>query len=230
MTAVAESSAATGYPFALGVLGAALIIAGMLGGGWQLLLVWLGANFAVLGFAHARGRHRIMGKRPDGRLAPWGWLAFFPLLVYTLAVWHLVRLTSREPKSNTVTPRLVVGRRLLDSEVEGAFANYVDLTSEFTEPPAIRRSGAYFSFPVLDGGAPTPQALRDAVRSLRPGRTFIHCAQGHGRTGTFAIALLLESGEARATEDAARMVLAARPGIVLSKAQKDCLEAYARNA
>lgn len=215
------------YPFVLGFLGTVLIIAGLLGGGWQLLLVWLGVNFIVLGFAHAKGLHRIMGKRSDGRLAPWGWLAFFPLLVYALAVWHLVRLTSREPKSNAVTPKLVVGRRLLDTELDGEFDNYVDLTSEFTEPPAVRRSSAYFSFPILDGGAPTPQALQEAVRRLRPGRTFIHCAQGHGRTGTFAIALLLTSGEARDADDASRMVQAARPGIVLSKAQKECLDAYA---
>src|SRR5205809_1011561 len=107
-----------------------------------------------------------------------------------MVVWHLMRLISREPARNMVTQQLVVGRRLLAYEREDEFDNFVDLTAEFPEPFPIRSSPSYRSFPILDGSAPSPEALRVAVTSLRPGRTFIHCAQGHGRTGLFALAVL----------------------------------------
>jgi protein-tyrosine phosphatase len=108
---------------------------------------------------------------------------------------------------------------LLPSEVPAGFDNYVDLTAEFAEPSSIRRSSAYVCFPILDGAAPAPQALRKAVGNLRPGRTFVHCGQGYGRTGLFAAAVLLTSGAAGTMEEALQMLVAARPGIRLNGEQ-----------
>jgi hypothetical protein len=212
----------------LTLLGVVLVVFGLVERGWFLVMVWFGCDFLVLGIAHLRGLHRVLGKRPDGTLPLWSWSAFLPLLVYTAVVWHLVRLFSREPVRNAVTDRLVVGRRLLSFEVEGEFDNFVDLTAEFPEPSCIRRSSAYRSFPILDGAAPTPAALRAVVTSLRPGRTFVHCAQGHGRTGLFALAMLLSSGVVRNVEDGLRMLTAARPGIRLNREQLGCIQVYAR--
>jgi protein-tyrosine phosphatase len=121
----------------------------------------------------------------------------------------------------------VVGRRLLAHEVVGEFANYVDLTAEFSEPSAIRRNPGYMSVPILDGSAPDPAALDQAVSRLRPGRTFIHCAQGHGRTGLFALAMLLRSGRAGSADEGLRKLQAARPGVRLSKVQLRCIERFA---
>jgi protein-tyrosine phosphatase len=154
---------------------------------------------------------------------------FFPLLIYTTVVWQIIRVFSREPAHNTVTEQLTVGRRLLASELEGKFDNIVDLTAEFPEPYSIRRSPSYWSFPILDGGAPKPEALRWAIATLRPGRTYVHCAQGHGRTGLFALAVLLTSGVARDVEDGLRLLSAARPGIRLNREQRRCIEIYAQN-
>ncbi|HKV10384.1 MAG TPA: phosphatase [Thermoanaerobaculia bacterium] len=209
------------------LLGLALIALSALKGGWLLLLAWLGANFLVLGIAHARGGHRVFGKRPDGTLPLWSWGLFFPLLAYTAGVWHLLRLLTREPACQGITEQLVVGRRLLPSEVEGEFDNYIDLTAELAEPAAIRRCSSYRCVPILDGAAPSPEVLREAVRSLRPGRTFIHCAQGHGRTGLFALAVLLESGGARNIEEGLQKLTAVRPGIRLSEQQIQCARRYA---
>ncbi len=153
---------------------------------------------------------------------------FLPLLLYTTAVWHLIRAISREPVRNEVTRQLMVGRRLVASELEGEFDNFVDLTAEFSEPSVIRRSPGYRCFPILDGAAPTPEALRAAVASLRPGRTYVHCAQGHGRTGLFALAVLLDSGVARSVDDGMRMLSVVRPAIRLSREQERCIEMYAR--
>jgi hypothetical protein len=217
------------YRHLLTLLGIVLVVLGLVEHGWFLVAVWLGCDFLILGFAHGCGLHRVLGKRPNGTLPLWSWLAFLPLLIYTTAVWHLIRLFSREPARNAVNEQLVVGRRLLAFELEGEFDNFVDLTAEFSEPLSIRCSPSYRCFPILDGGAPTPEALRAAVASLRPGRTFIHCAQGHGRTGLFALAVLLSSGIARSVEDGLRMLSAARPAIRLSRDQHRCIEIYAQN-
>jgi hypothetical protein len=180
-----------------------------------------------LGIAHALGAHRIFGKRPDGSLPWWSWTAFLPLLLYTIAGWHLLRLLTREPAQNAVSKDLIVGRRLLPAELDGEFANYVDLTSEFPEPPAIRRGSGYLCFPILDGSAPDPRALRETIQRLRPGKTFIHCAQGHGRTGLFSLALLLHSGQARTINEGLEKLKAVRPGIGLSAIQRKCIEQFA---
>lgn len=222
-------TAAMSYRHLLFLLGAVLVGLGLAERGWFLVAVWLGADFLVLGVAHGRGAHRLFGKSANGTLPWWSWALFFPLLLYTTLVWQFLRLASREPAHNAVTDQLVIGRRLLAFELEGEFDNYVDLTAEFAEPSAIRRNPSYRSFPILDGGAPTPEALGSAVASLRPGRTFIHCAQGHGRTALFALAVLLHSGLARNVGEGLRILSAARPAVRLNKAQRRCIQAYARN-
>lgn len=205
------------------LLGGGLIACGLINRGWFLLALWLGADFVVLGIAHRLGSHRVFGKRANGTLPLWSWVLFCPLFCYTIAVWHLVRLFSREPAQSMVTENLVVGRRLLPAELQGRFDNYVDLTAEFMEPSALRESAAYCCFPILDTAAPTSEALRKAIACLRSGRTFVHCAQGHGRTGLFAAAVLMETGIAKTAEDALRMLIAVRPSIRLSGEQRACL-------
>src|SRR5207249_4991938 len=135
-------------------------------------------DFVVLAIAHGKGAHRLFGKRSDGTLPLWRWLVFLPLLVYMWAIWHLMRIVKHEPARSVVTGQLVIGRRLLASELDEKFDNYVDLTAEFAEPSIIRRSPAYRSFPILNDAAPSPEALRAAIYSLRPGRTFVHCGRG----------------------------------------------------
>jgi diacylglycerol kinase (ATP) len=214
------------YKYHLPLLGLLLIAAGTLERGWAWLAVWLGCDLLALAYAHAKGVHRIFGKRPDGTLPLWSWLVFFPVLGYTLIVWHLHRIFSRTPPWSVITGQLVVGRRLLASDLEGAFDNYVDLTAELTEPSAIRRLPAYRSFPILNDAAPSPEALRTAIRSLKPGRTFVHCGRGYHRSALFALAMLLTSGVAHNAEDGLRMLTAARPGIRLKRAQYKGIQGY----
>ena len=215
------------YPHLYTLLGSVLILFGVIEGGWMLLLAWFGCDFFALAIAHAKGWHGVFGKRRDGTLPLWSRLLFFPLQAYNAIFWHLVRFFRREPARNAITEDLVMGRRLLSFELDDEFENYLDLTGEYAEPRAIRRSASYRCFPILDGGAPTPEALREAVNSLRPGRTYIHCAQGHGRAGLFTLAVLLDSGLVRNVEDGFRMLKAIRPGIHLSQEQRRCIQAFA---
>lgn len=214
------------YSILLSVLGGGLIALGASGNAWLLPATWLGGNFLAVGIAHAIALPRIMGKRSDGTIAFWGWGLFLPLLMYTAIVWRVLRRLSREPATNVISDDLVVGRRLLPAEASGEFDNYVDLTAEFAEPAAFRHLPGYVSFPILDGGTPAPQELREAIGRLKRGRTFVHCAQGHGRTGVFALALLLFRGEAETLEEGLRLLQAIRPGIRLNRDQRRFLRRF----
>lgn len=194
--------------------------------GW-LLFSWTGLNFIALGTAHLLGSARLYGKRQDGSLAWWSWPLFLPLHVLTHVVWHLGRNLFRGGKADRITDDLTVGRRLLAGEIESGFTNYVDLTAEFRAPARARAFPNYLSFPILDAGVPTTSDLRVSLRRLRPGRTYVHCAQGRGRSGLFAVAMLLNSNAAASVPEALKILKAARPGIHLNRAQMRTAEQFA---
>ena len=192
-----------------------------------LPLLWPGIDLLTLGIAYHLNWHQVFGKTSNGSLPLWSWLLFGPLHIYTNIVWHLFRQTSREHPFNSVTETLIIGRRLLPDEMEVEYDNIVDLTAEFSEPASIRHRPSYRSFPILDCGAPTAEQLLVVVRSLRPGRTYVHCALGHGRTGLFALAVLLEAGVVRSVDDGLRLLQTARPGIRLNTKQNGCNRQFA---
>lgn len=209
-------------------LGIALTTFGVSRQGWLFPIAWLGLNFVMVGVAHLGRFHSVFGKRRDGTLPLWSWLLFLPLHLYTLTVWHIVRLFSREPVQDQLTPEIVLGRRMLGSELDEEFNNFVDLTAEFQEPRQIRKIPGYQCFPILDASAPNPRDLLAAVNSISPGRTFIHCAQGHGRTGLFALAVLLKNKHVRDCAEGLSILQRIRPGIALSRSQLQCVEDLAR--
>ena len=202
------------------LLGAAILSQGFLHRHLALTLFWLGASFMILGIAYLTRRPGILGKRSDGAIAGWSWLFLLPLHLYIQAVWHFCRLLSRESASCIVNPRLIVGRRLLASEVPASVQLIVDLTCELPEPTGVRHRRDYRLFPILDATAPDPHQLREFISSLPDVPTYIHCAQGHGRTGLFAIAYLVQRGICSTIEEAEKLLLTARPGIVLNAQQR----------
>ena len=216
------------YAVSLLVLGLILVSAVTVYGAWGLPFTWLGCDLAVIGCAYLKGGHRIFGKDSQGCVPLWSRILFLPYFALSSTLWHAARILSREQAYNLVQENLVVGRRLLARELPEEFANYVDLTAELEEPVAIRTLPGYLAFPILDASAPDPESLREAVQGLRPGATFIHCAQGHGRTGLFAVALLLSSGAVRTVAEGSARVQSARPGIHFSREQRRCLEGFTR--
>lgn len=209
------------YRLVLPLLGISLLAFAGVEQGWGWLVAWLGLNFIALGIAHSLRARSLFGKRHDGTLPLWSWFVFLPLHLFTLTTWHLIRLVSREPAYNVVDESLVIGRRLLPSELPGKFDNYVDLAAEFAEPRKVRQLPGYLSFPMLDGSTATPGDLHAAVCRLRPGRTYVHCAQGHGRTATFAIAFLIASGKERNVDEALQILQAVRPGLRINRQQRE---------
>ena len=215
------------YRFILLVLGVLLILTGLGGGTWSILIIWLGCNSLALSYAHHNEDHGIFGKRADGRLSVVRCILFLPLISFTYFVWHILSRTSSEPAYNKVSDHLYIGRRLASSEYDLDIENYIDLTTEFAEPANIRSLPSYFSFPILDGGAPSQESLHAAISHLRPGRSFVHCAQGHGRTGLFSLAMLLTYGDAKSVEDGLSILRKARPGIRLNGLQLRCIREFA---
>src|SRR5690606_25392616 len=102
----------------------------------------------------------------------------------------------------------------------------VDLTCEFNEPARLRER-SYFSCPMLDGSAASAGQLRSWAEQVArlQGNIYIHCAEGHGRTGLFATAGLLCRREAETAEDALRIVRLKRPRVRLGREQMVVLRA-----
>lgn len=202
------------------ILGGLLIWQGAQFGGAGWLLAWLGLCFAALGMAHLARYPFLFGKRPQGDLPFWSLLVFLPLHAYTNLIWQAMRYLSKEPPISMITDQLLIGRRLVEGELPSGVNLIVDLTSEFSESRSLVRSARYLSFPILDGSTPDPAVFRGFLRSLPMECCFIHCAQGHGRTGLFACAYLIERGIAQDVDSALGMLVAARPALRLNREQK----------
>lgn len=195
-------------------------------GGWWYLLCWFAFSCFALAVGYAGLDHRVFGKRFDGRIPLWSKTAHFPYMLYSAVLWHIVRLLSRENPTDSVSDNLILGRRLHPAEVPAGIANYVDLTAEMEDPAEIRASMHYVCLPILDAGIPSAEALESAVSQLVPGRTFVHCAQGHGRTGLFALALLARCQRISSLEEGMALVKSVRPGIVLNRRQERFIRDY----
>jgi protein-tyrosine phosphatase len=128
-----------------------------------------------------------------------------------------------------VVPGLLIGRRLLPGELPSQIGTVLDLTSEFIEPKGIREACRYVGLPILDAStlpvADVVPVLRELAGLSVP--LYVHCAQGHGRTGMIAAALLLARRQASNVPAALELVRRARPGVRLSRAQADALAALA---
>ncbi|MFY2559393.1 tyrosine-protein phosphatase [Corallococcus terminator] len=215
------------YSFVFGVFATLLgVLAFQLRGlGWGLL--WPALSFSLVAVAYAGAGPAVFGKRADGRMQPWALVVLLPYLLMTWATWRLARRLSRESVHDEVAPGIVIGRRLLAGELPEGTRTVVDLTSEFIEPEGIRSVEHYVCLPILDATAPSIERLASHLESWAalPTPLYIHCAQGHGRTGMVAAAVLMARGLAPDARQALAMVQKARPGVRLSAAQGAAVEA-----
>lgn len=214
------------YGFLFLLLALAMSVAATRGGPWAWLLFYPAFSFGVVSAAYLFSAPGVFGKRFDGGRSRLGTLLVLPYVLYVAAVWHVVRLLSREPKSNSLGDDLVLSRRLLGHELPDNIASVVDLTCEFTEPYDRWKIQSYTCYPMLDGSGATADELRELAVEINdmPKPVLIHCAQGHGRTGLVAAAVLLVSGKVQTAADAIAMVQSVRPGVELNREQRSVLE------
>lgn len=214
------------FGFLFMLLAIAIGVAGFRGGPWAWLLFYPAFSFGVVAAAYLFSAPGVFGKRFDGRRSRLGTLLVVPYVLYVSAVWHVVRWFSREPTTSVLNDDIVLSRRLLRHELPEGIASVVDLTCEFTEPKERWGLQSYLCYPMLDGTGSTADEIRELADEIikMPKPVLIHCAQGHGRTGLVAAAVLIVSGEAQNAADAVAMIQAVRPGVELNKAQRMILE------
>ncbi|MEM7249367.1 MAG: hypothetical protein AAF533_28900 [Acidobacteriota bacterium] len=207
----------------LGIAVAALAITAQTLGG-AVVAGWLALDFLVIAIGYG-GAGQVFGKRSDGSLPLWSRLVFLPYIVFTWLTWKLTCTLSRENPHDRLGD-LILSRRLESHELPDGVTTVVDLTSELAEPRALREVEHYVALPTLDAGVPDPAALTRALEAVGPGTTLIHCAQGHGRTGLFAIALLVRRGQVADVESGLLALKEVRPGVGLQRHQRRFLEDF----
>lgn len=199
-------------------------LGGHLGPAGRFVLVWTGLAFVAVGIAYAFGWRGVFGKRPDGGLSLAHVVPLAPFLGLAWSSWWLARTLLHEPTISVVTPHLRLARRLLAHELPDDVDHVVDLTAEF---PSQIRGPRYFNLPTLDGCTPDPGAMRRILDAIpRNSVTLVHCAQGHGRTATFAACFLVDHAGLSA-EAAAAKIFAARPLTRMNRDQRAFLERFA---
>lgn len=190
------------------------------------ILYWPALSSLVVSVAYLRNSPRVLGKSQAGRIRALSKCVLFPYLVLLWGTWHLLRFCKSEPAWHTLTDTILIGRLLLPHEFPDV-DHVIDLTCEFDWRPPLRRVN-YLSRPILDGSVPTLDELSswvDEASNLR-GKIYIHCAEGHGRTGLFASALLIQMGVVTNAEEALATVCKARPLVRLNSAQTKYLQSF----
>lgn len=197
-------------------------------GGWGYILCWPALSFGIVALGYFCLGPCVYGKSQRGILSPLNQLLLFPYLLYLWFVWYAIRLVQRESAFDQLTENIFIGRRLLSHELRGNIRDnidhVIDLTCEFSEAKALR-SISYHSFPILDGSAPSPDQLCQwtARAAALSGNIYIHCAEGHGRTGLFTAVLLLHTGYAQTPKEALHFIQSKRPLVCLSQRQQAVL-------
>lgn len=205
-------------------------------------LLWPALSFLIVGLGYLSNRPAVFGKLNSGEFSVLHRVLLLPYLLFADVVWRINRRakSGRSRASaeglpediHRLLPDVLLGPRLLGpppSEVKVV----CDLTCEFAEPRAVTGGREYICFPILDGSVPTTDSLIELCQrpgpgglDHLPGTLYIHCAQGVGRTGLVAAALLLHRRLASTADEAVAMVRAARPGVRLNSLQMRCLREF----
>jgi hypothetical protein len=215
--------------FANLAVGALLFHLGIDNGGAALAVSWIGISFILTGLGYATNNAGIYGKQATGRLPFWAVMLHLPFFIYALIVWHIVRLLIRENAYDRITDNIVIGRRLLAAEYPDGIDIIVDLTAEFIEPAGVIGTAQYIALPILDGSVPESNALNAAIKKIAGGNIYIHCAQGHGRTGLFVSILLINRGVVSNLDEALALLKNKRPALALTPKQKQFVRNVTEN-
>ncbi|MEZ4372532.1 MAG: tyrosine-protein phosphatase [Polyangiaceae bacterium] len=140
-----------------------------------------------------------------------------PWISFSLAVASVLRFASREAPHAELSG-LRFGRRLA-WRITAWYRWVIDLTAELPEPRCLCRKATY----VYRCSTRSLQAHELVTRRLSSVASdeaaYVHCAQGHGRTGLVVAALLLMRGTANTPSEALALIHTVRPAVRLSKEQ-----------
>jgi len=139
-----------------------------------------------------------------------------PWLIFTWGIWALESLLSREDAINKIQDtNISIGRYPRFSKLQDEYDMIVDVTAEF--PKSCDHAG-YVCLPNLDGVALRNVELPYPIDPNQ--RVLIHCAQGHGRSATFAAILMNQMNEQISKEEAYKKITEARPAARIASEQR----------
>ena len=197
---------------------------------WGAVLLWPMTALAVVATAYFRNGPGIF-RKANGVL-PWStcW-ALGPVLVGQ----HLSRIyyRSRCRAWDEVTPNVWIGSALRGREarraVQAGVTSVLDLTAEFSAPPAFRAL-RYRNIPILDLTAPSAVQLEEMARFIaaesKNGIVYVHCKIGYSRSAAAVAAYLLASGAAANADEALALLGQARPSIMVRPEVRRALEDF----
>lgn len=211
------------------LLGLALIACAAWLGGPAWALAWPAIAVTAVGLGYLGLGPGVFGKRADGTLrAP----HFLLLLPYHVVAWLRVRWDAwrhREDPWHEVAPGLFLGRIVEAHALPPGTRVVVDLTSEFPASAATRDGRDYHCLPTLDTSVPRYADFARLARlvAAHEGPIYVHCAAGHGRSATFAAAILIARGEASEVDEAEAKLRATRPTVHLHRGQRAMVQRFA---
>ena len=189
-------------------------------------LIWISISTMIVSMAYTGCLPRAFYKRKNGTILTCSKILNLPFLSYTSGTWHIYRILSRENPFDKISDSLTIGRRLLPKEISERYDCYVDLTAEFDEPKTIREKSSYICLPILDASTPKIKDFINLLKQIENKKIFIHCAQGHGRTGLVALAFIMRKGLVKDPKEGILHLQSLRPALKLNNNQINYLEKY----
>jgi hypothetical protein len=212
-------------------------------GSWQtapaVLVIWAGISLLFVSLAYAmqltgRDGAHLLFKRNTGAIHPVALIILLPFICSRYVKLCIYRLLINEDPITKLDTSLQLGGRLFPWEVGTlrgrGVAAILDVAAEVPHDWGTGHANLdYIAFPVLDLCAPTVTQLALAVDwvlgHLESGDpVLIQCTMGHGRSATFAAAVLLAMGRVATVDEAMRMMQSKRGRVRLNHIQRRSLE------
>ena len=179
----------------------------------QILLGWISLNFTVVGFAFVVNWRSVFGKDASGLLGDVNRLTLMPFLLFVDGVRAFQNACWPTPVSSQILPGFYVGRICEFTNLPDDITVVVDLTAEFGTPSSLRSALRVVCLPTLDSGTPDWDQCERALETIDfPHESvYVCCANGYGRSVTFAAVFLGYNGYCLTPEEAMRQIKTVRP-------------------
>jgi hypothetical protein len=206
---------------------AALAAAAISIGGWALWLLWASGSLLLVALTYACLDAPAFQKDEAGRMNAASLALLAP---YVAGAWLNSRWwTRREPAAVAVTRELWLGR--MPGQTRELPAGVHGLLDVCAELPCATSPRHYRHQPQLDLVPLNAQQLAHAAQHitqlLAAGPVLVCCALGYSRSAAAIAAWLIASGNAATADEAVAQVLAARPRVVFTAAQRHALKQLA---
>ena len=176
----------------------------------QLLTGWFAVSSFLFSIAYALNTPGLICGKQSTPLLKICALISIPWLLITWIIWSLQALLSREDACNQIeSTEIWIGRRPLSYRHLSSYNYIIDLTAEF---PSLATHGEakVIHTPNLDGIPLASIGIPEFIN--KEDKIFIHCAQGHGRSSSYAALLLMKLEYCADITKALELIQTSRPG------------------